>query len=436
VSDYQSAHASDTRVDVIDLGVSAWDIVQANSTDNLHPDDAGALLLAQLIATASAPLISGLLQPGSLSPASSASSSTLDLATSVPTFGIAPYSYQWYRSTVPGFTPTPSTLIAGATQTTLLNTGLVPSTTYYYQVVYRDSTHPDQSVSSGQFAFTTTDLATSLLVPAIPFISNIPSIDMVGASFNAIVSTNGDGAVSVSSSTPSRCSVTGAVPVVVTFVSVGQCTLIAHVAQGVAYAGADGAAQSFAVSIANQTLLSQNALRLTSVKGSAGKNLTLTSSGGSGSGAVTYRVTSAGDAVCVITHLTTIRALRSGTCILIASKGADTTYLETNSPATVITFIANGIVAPSVATASFTYNSTVLSPSAKKYLRALLPKLTSSARLTVTGYAYTNWSLALSRAIRVETYMRSLVSHALHFTLAGVFTRSLRRVVVSVQQSN
>jgi lysophospholipase L1-like esterase len=58
VSDYEAAHPSDTRVDVIDLGASGWDIVQANSTDGLHPDDAGAALLANQIASASAPLIS------------------------------------------------------------------------------------------------------------------------------------------------------------------------------------------------------------------------------------------------------------------------------------------------------------------------------------------------------------------------------------------
>jgi lysophospholipase L1-like esterase len=131
VSDYEAAHPSDTRVDVIDLGASGWDIVQANSTDGLHPDDAGAALLANQIAAASAPFISGVLLPGTISSATPTSATSVNLQTSAPTLGIAPYSYQWYRSTNANFTPDSTSLVLGATEGTLADTGLSPGTTYY-----------------------------------------------------------------------------------------------------------------------------------------------------------------------------------------------------------------------------------------------------------------------------------------------------------------
>ena len=49
VSDYRAANPSDYNVHIIDLGVTAWNIVDTNSSDDLHPDDTGAGLLANLI---------------------------------------------------------------------------------------------------------------------------------------------------------------------------------------------------------------------------------------------------------------------------------------------------------------------------------------------------------------------------------------------------
>lgn len=53
--------------------------------------------------------------------------------------GTAPYTYQWYKSVISGFTPGAGSLIAGATALTLNDTGLIPSTGYYYKLRAIDS---------------------------------------------------------------------------------------------------------------------------------------------------------------------------------------------------------------------------------------------------------------------------------------------------------
>jgi lysophospholipase L1-like esterase len=50
------AHPDDTRVYGVDLGELGWITVQNNSTDNLHPNDTGAAILAELIQNALTPL--------------------------------------------------------------------------------------------------------------------------------------------------------------------------------------------------------------------------------------------------------------------------------------------------------------------------------------------------------------------------------------------
>ena len=327
VSDYENAHPADTRVDVIDLGASGWDIVQANSTDDLHPNDTGAMLLADQIAADSAPLISGVLQPGSLSSAGPLSATTADLQTSAPTSGIAPYSYQWYRSTTANFTPDPSSLVPGATGATLQDTGLSPDTTYYYKVVYGDSTNPDQYATSDQFSVTT-------LSP--PEIVNLPASGTVGGSFQADAVTNGDGLVSVVSSTPDVCTATGVSGLTVSLVGVGTCTLVARMAAGSIYSSASGEAQSFAVDG-----MPQAPLVLTSQIGTVGVGLTLTSSGGSGTGAVAFTVANSGSAECSLSNGVVLKALGAGTCTVTVTRTGDAQYLSASSPATTVTFTAS-----------------------------------------------------------------------------------------------
>lgn len=68
------------------------------------------------------------------------SPTTASLAVAPASGGVAPFLYQWYRSTVPNFVPSPATLLAGATSLTIIDQNLLPNSIYYYAVVATDST--------------------------------------------------------------------------------------------------------------------------------------------------------------------------------------------------------------------------------------------------------------------------------------------------------
>jgi predicted RecA/RadA family phage recombinase len=55
------------------------------------------------------------------------------------TGGTAPYTHQWHRSTLAGFSPSGGTAIAGATALALSDSGLIPNTQYYYKLVSTDA---------------------------------------------------------------------------------------------------------------------------------------------------------------------------------------------------------------------------------------------------------------------------------------------------------
>lgn len=77
------------------------------------------------------------------------------LAVTAASGSVAPYSNQWYRSLVSGFTPGVGNIISGATGLTLDDSGLVPNTTYYYKVVQTDSDSPVATVTATQLAVVT-----------------------------------------------------------------------------------------------------------------------------------------------------------------------------------------------------------------------------------------------------------------------------------------
>lgn len=89
---------------------------------------------------------------GSLSQVAVAST-TVSVSSSAATGGIAPVTYQWYRSTSSGFTPGSGNSVSGGTSLTLNDSGLIPNTTYYYEIVATDSTA--STASSSQIAIVT-----------------------------------------------------------------------------------------------------------------------------------------------------------------------------------------------------------------------------------------------------------------------------------------
>ena len=86
-------------------------------------------------------------------------------------------------------------------------------------------------------------------------------------------------------------------------------------------------------------LIAQAALSFTGTTGVLGTPLTLTSKGGSGTGAINYAVTNPGSAKCSISAGKLV-AVRAGACNVKVTKAADATYLAASSPITM--FIIKG----------------------------------------------------------------------------------------------
>lgn len=129
---------------------------------------------------------------GSLSQVSVAATS-LSVSASAATGGVSPVTYQWYRSTTSGFTPGSATSVSGATALTLNDSGLIPNTKYYYEIVATDSTA--STASSSQIAITTT--APVLLqnqFAQVPFVGvidlTVGSTNVIGAQIDASAGTN------------------------------------------------------------------------------------------------------------------------------------------------------------------------------------------------------------------------------------------------------
>jgi hypothetical protein len=96
-------------------------------------------------------------------------------------------------------------------------------------------------------------IAVSPATPTTPTISNPPTTAVYGGGFTAAVATNGDGTTSVTSSTPSVCSVADD-GLTVSYDHAGTCTLVAHVAAGTDYLAGDGVPQTFTVAKADPAL--------------------------------------------------------------------------------------------------------------------------------------------------------------------------------------
>ncbi len=80
---------------------------------------------------------------------------TASLSVAAATGGTGPYTYQWYRSTTTGFSPGGGNILSGKTALTLVDTGLVPGTVYYYKNVVTDTGNSNVTDTSTQLAVTT-----------------------------------------------------------------------------------------------------------------------------------------------------------------------------------------------------------------------------------------------------------------------------------------
>lgn len=191
---------------------------------------------------------------------------------------------------------------------------------------------PGLGTASQSVTFTPTDPAYSTVVGSVSVtvgqatptitISNIPGDAVYGGSFLASISYNGDGTTSLASNSPTICTVSG---FNVRFIAVGTCSLTPSATQGTNYTAITGSTQTFPVGQAQQAALTVIA------KSPATYNTSqkLSTTGGSGTGAVTYNIST--PTVCSVTGNTLLMTSGTGTCSVTATKAADTHYLSTTS---------------------------------------------------------------------------------------------------------
>ncbi len=138
----------------------------------------------------------------------------------------------------------------------------------------------------------------------------------------------------------------------------------------------------------------QAALTLTSVTGSVGTPLTLATSGGSGTGAVSYTVANGTATGCAVSG-SSLSASTVGTCVVTATKAGDATYVPASSSATNVTFaLGNG-------TLRLATSRVVLASNSKGLLISFSCSVaTCHGTITVNAIVTGRTSAASSRVVR------------------------------------
>jgi hypothetical protein len=117
----------------------------------------------------------------------------------------------------------------------------------------------------------------------------------------------------------------------VSFQGAGTCTLDFNDSGNANYVGATQ------VQLKLIALHRQSPLRVTNVVGEVGHSLVLRASGGLGSGVVTFNVVDGTASGCSL-NAGRVVARRQGTCLVTATKTADTNYESVSSPITAVEF--------------------------------------------------------------------------------------------------
>ncbi len=147
-----------------------------------------------------------------------------------------------------------------------------------------------------------------------------------------------EGSVSYSVGASTGCSLTGAVLSVTD--ATGTCSISSTVTSGATYASATTSA-SVTLNKATQTTLNLSSLGTSSKTYPFSQALSASTTGGSGSGSVTYAVTSGTASGCALSNTTstaTISATSSGTCLVTATKAGGSNYNDATSSASTFTF--------------------------------------------------------------------------------------------------
>ena len=219
---------------------------------------------------------------------------------------------------------------------------------------------------------------------------------------------SGGGALTYSlvSAGSASCSLSGAV---LTPSSSGTCTVSATKA-------GDGTYSSISTGTVTITVskLAQASLSFAATATVFGTNLTLATSGGSGTGAVTYSLVSAGSASCSLSGAV-LSTSSVGSCTVSASKASDSTYNSATTGAITITVTA----VPTTTTIAPT-TTTTAAPALEIVVNAPVKNSGQSAQPTIAPTKSTTTTVAKSQTTVAPAVTTTTVAATTTTTLAPV----------------
>jgi outer membrane protein OmpA-like peptidoglycan-associated protein len=176
--------------------------------------------------------------------------------------------------------------------------------------------------------------------------------------------------------------------------------------------------------------LLQSPLAITSLRGYYGRTLVLSTSGGSGTGTVSFAVANGSATGCALSG-NTLSYTSTGTCLVTASKAGDGSYLSTTSTSTTVTI--QRLPIPAATRVTFTANRSGLTAAGRQAIVVLLSKLTNESTVTLIGYAPHNRTLARQRVAAVRQYLTSRLNVTVHVQYVTVGSLNAVRMVTTGQ---
>lgn len=172
----------------------------------------------------------------------------------------------------------------------------------------------------------------------------------------------------------------------------------------------------------------QAALVVSSVNATYGRPFTLQTTGGSGTGAVSFAVVNGTATGCALSGAT-LKSATAGTCVVTATKASDSTFVAVSSAGTTVAFAKLAI--PGAVRLTFPNNSIVLTGGARNAIVVLIRKLTVHSVVSITGYAKGNAALARKRAQVAEKYLTQRLH--LHVQLHWNTTSATQTVLIATK---
>jgi len=329
ITNYQSSNPSDSRVYFLDLDTSGYNTVIANSSDGIHPNNAGSSILGGGLEALAYPYIFGSLSSNTSSIIEGSTGNIITItgtntswtigSPGIPTFTISGGSGSSITAqTVTSSTSVTLTVTAGSSTGTLTITD--PSTGATIIVTVTKAT-PTLSITNSPVTYNATPQSATVVGSVSGVVSNIKYAG--------------------SSTVPTNA---GTYAITADFAPTDSTN----------YNSLTGAsAGSFVINLATQATLAFAGQTVSYPTTFAA----LSTTGGSGSGAVTYAVTTAGTAGCSIAG-TTLSYTSVGTCGVTATKATDSNYNSGSSSEA--TFTINAALSSTKAITAFDFNGLTL----------------------------------------------------------------------------